>query len=97
MPKLNPPAHKTRTIKVVRPPVDFPDHKGELIAIDGRGEYDDEWISATTIIYGPTNPVTGLRVTIWDCIGARPYRYFYATRAEGEWKFKRVDPRKHNW
>ena len=97
MRKLNPPTYRTRVIKVLRPVVEIPGHEGEWRVMDERGEYDD-WVSPASFLLNSGDPITGRRMTIRQCLGARPYGFFKAQRAEGEWRFKRFLPHTHyNW
>lgn len=91
MRKLNPPTHQTRVVKVIRPVVDIPGHKGEWRLEDEREEYE-EWISPTAIVRSIADPITGRMPTVKQCIGAKPAGFFRAQRAEGEWKFKQFLP-----
>ncbi len=74
-------------MKVIRPVVDLPGYYGLYRVEDERGEVADDWIKPQRYFVGPTDPVTGTRVSIEFCIGARPFGYFRAKRREGDWEF----------
>lgn len=98
MRKLNPPQHRTRMVKVTRPVVDPPGLQGLWRVEDLRGEHDDDWIKPERYHLDVVDPMTGLRATVADAVGARPYGVFLAQRIAGEWKFKRFLAQKHmNW